>query len=112
MFVEALFSAGRQEEEPQVLIPNIIGSGRGCQTELPFKLMSNQIKTISVALNGEPRQVPEGLTIATFLAHVGLPADRVAVELNRQIVRKTDWESTTISNEAQLEVVHFVGGGR
>ena len=74
--------------------------------------MSNQIKTIMVVLNGEPRQTPEGLNIATFLAHLGLPADRVAVELDRQIVRKTDWESTAISNGAQVEVVHFVGGGR
>ncbi len=65
-----------------------------------------------VALNGEPRETPEGLTIATFLAHLGLPADRVAVELDRQIVRKTEWESTAISNGAQVEVVHFVGGGR
>ena len=74
--------------------------------------MLNQIKTITVVLNGEARQTPEGLTIATFLAHVGMPADRVAVELNRQIVRKIDWESTPISNGAAVEVVHFVGGGR
>jgi len=74
--------------------------------------MSNQIKTISVALNGDHQELPEGLTIATFLTHLGLPADRVAVELDRQIVRKTDWPTTPISNGAQLEVVHFVGGGR
>lgn len=73
--------------------------------------MPKQIKTITVALNGESREVPEGLTIATFLAHLALPADRVAVELNRQIVRKTDWESVSISHGAQVEVVHFVGGG-
>ena len=74
--------------------------------------MSNQIKIITVVLNGDPRQMPEGLTVATFLAHLGMPADRVAVELDRQIVRKTDWESTPISNGAEVEVVHFVGGGR
>lgn len=74
--------------------------------------MSNQIKTITVVLNGEPREVPEGLTVATFLNHLGLPADRVAVELNREIVRKTEWESAPISHGAQVEVVHFVGGGR
>jgi thiamine biosynthesis protein ThiS len=74
--------------------------------------MSNQIKTITVALNGEPREVPEGLSVATFLAHLGLPADRVAVELNRQIVRKADWDLSPIFNGAEVEVVHFVGGGR
>jgi thiamine biosynthesis protein ThiS len=74
--------------------------------------MPNQIKTITVALNGETRQVPEGLTIATFLAHLGLPVDRVAVELDRRIVRKTDWGTTLILDGGQVEVVHFVGGGR
>ena len=74
--------------------------------------MSNQIKTITVVLNGEPREVPEGLTVATFLGHLGMPLDRVAVELDRRIVRKTDWESVSIFNGAQVEVVHFVGGGR
>jgi sulfur carrier protein len=74
--------------------------------------MSNQIKTITVALNGERREVPEGLSVATFLTHLALPADRVAVELNRVIVRKADWESATISDGAEVEVVHFVGGGR
>jgi sulfur carrier protein len=74
--------------------------------------MSHQIKTITVVLNGEPREVPEGLSVATLLQHLSLPADRVAVELNRQIIRKPDWPSTAISNNAELEVVHFVGGGR
>ncbi|MBY0504639.1 MAG: sulfur carrier protein ThiS [Bryobacteraceae bacterium] len=74
--------------------------------------MSNQIKTIWVVLNGERREVPEGLTIATFLSHLGLPEGRVAVELDRQIVRKTDWNSKLVAEGAQVEVVHFVGGGR
>lgn len=73
--------------------------------------MSHQIKTITVLLNGESREVPEGLSIATLLQHLSLPADRVAVELNRQIVHKTEWPSTSISDNAELEVVHFVGGG-
>ena len=67
--------------------------------------MSNQIKTITVVLNGERRQVPEGLSVATFLEHMGLPGDRVAVELNRRIIRKIDWQTSPISNGAR------VGGG-
>lgn len=75
-------------------------------------IMSNQIKTITVVLNGEPREVPVGLSVATFLTHLGLPGDRVAVELDRQIVRKAVWPETQIEPGAQIEVVHFVGGGR
>ncbi len=84
---------------------------KGVSNQLRFT-MSNQIKTITVVLNGEPREVPAGLSVATFLTHLGLPADRVAVELDRQIVRKAVWPETLIETGAQIEVVHFVGGGR
>lgn len=42
---------------------------------------------------------------------LGVPHDRVAVELNRNIIRKTEWESCRVEAGAELEVVHFVGGG-
>ena len=67
--------------------------------------------TIEIVLNGEPRQVPSGATLAEILAFLALPADRVAIELNRKIVRKTEWENCRVSPGAELEVVHFVGGG-
>jgi thiamine biosynthesis protein ThiS len=66
---------------------------------------------IEIRLNGESRQIPSGLNIPALLAHIEIPADRVAVELNRAIVRKSDWESTRIEAGAEVEVVHFVGGG-
>ena len=62
-------------------------------------------------LNGDRREVPQGTTLAEMLVFLGLPVDRVAVELNRKIVRKTDWESCVVEAGAELEVVHFVGGG-
>jgi thiamine biosynthesis protein ThiS len=46
-----------------------------------------------------------------MLSWLQLPADRVAVELNRQIVRKRDWERTPVPPASQIEVVEFVGGG-
>lgn len=67
---------------------------------------------ISITVNGEPRQIPTGLNVRSLLAEIGLPADRVAVELNREIVRKAEWESTQVTAGASLEIVHFVGGGR
>ena len=71
----------------------------------------SQTKTIQVVLNGEPRQVPEGLNVARLLEFLAIDASRVAVELNRSIVRKQDWSATTIEDGAELEVVWFVGGG-
>ena len=67
---------------------------------------------IEITLNGEPKAVPEGGTLADLLAFLKLPADRIAVEVNRQIVRKNEWESCRVEAGAEIEVVHFVGGGR
>lgn len=68
-------------------------------------------KTVEIMLNGDRKDVPEGATLAKILTFLGIPEDRVAVELNRKIVRKTEWESCVVAAGAELEVVHFVGGG-
>ena len=66
---------------------------------------------IAIQINGETREVPEGLSLAALLGWLKLPADRVAVERNREIAPRSQWESTAIQAGDQLEVVHFVGGG-
>ena len=71
--------------------------------------MSNE--TIAIEVNGEPRAVPQGLSVTALLDHLGIEADRVAVELDRAIVRKTDWASTPVRGGANVEIVMFVGGG-
>ena len=62
-------------------------------------------------INGEQRDFPDGLTVAGLVAQLGMKPDRVAVELNLEIVPRTQWETTTLKNGDKLEVVHFVGGG-
>jgi thiamine biosynthesis protein ThiS len=64
-----------------------------------------------IYLNGEPREVPENLTLAALLEWLKLPADRVAVERNREIAARFTWAETLIQAGDRLEVVHFVGGG-
>jgi thiamine biosynthesis protein ThiS len=66
---------------------------------------------ISIQVNGEARQVPEELTLASLLDWLRVPADRVAVEHNLEIVPRDRWSETTIREGDRLEVVHFVGGG-
>lgn len=66
---------------------------------------------VRVLLNGREERVPRGLTVAGLLARLGLPCERVAVELDGAIVRKADYGTTVIRSEARLEVVSFVGGG-
>jgi thiamine biosynthesis protein ThiS len=66
---------------------------------------------ISVLINGEMREVPEGVDLGSLLELFSLPQQRVAVELNKTVVRRADWPQIAISDGDRLEVVHFVGGG-
>ena len=70
-----------------------------------------QAEHVGFLLNGEPHQVPEGTSIAGLLEALGLPSDRVAVELEREIVRQPRRETTVINPGVSIEVVEFVGGG-
>lgn len=72
---------------------------------------SAETKTIQVVLNGEPRRVPQGFHVASLLEFLAIDPARVAVELNRSIVRKPDWSATPVDDGAEIEVVWFVGGG-
>lgn len=63
-------------------------------------------------INGEQREFPDGLSVAALVTQLGMKPDRVAVELNLEIVSRAQWEMTTLQDGDKLEVVHFVGGGR
>lgn len=66
---------------------------------------------VEILVNGEPRKVAEGRTVLDLLEDLDIPRDRVAVELDRGILRKERWETTRLQGGEQLEIVHFVGGG-
>jgi sulfur carrier protein len=67
--------------------------------------------TISIRINGEARDVAPGLTIVELLSHLDMRPDRVAVEMNRTIVKQTQWAETEVPPGAEVEIVQFVGGG-
>ena len=66
---------------------------------------------MQVRLNGELREIPDGLTVAGLLAHLGVKAQRVAVEVNETIVTKDRYEAQRIGQGDAVEIVAFVGGG-
>ena len=71
-------------------------------------------KMLTVQLNGQPRAVEtaeDAAALDVVVAALGLTADRVAVELNGEIVRRAAWSATVVRAGDRLEVVHFVGGG-
>ncbi|GAC1353274.1 MAG: sulfur carrier protein ThiS [Polyangiales bacterium] len=65
---------------------------------------------MQILLNGTPTEVPNGLTIASLILHLGY-AGPVAVERNREVVPRAEHGSTELAVGDQVEIVHFVGGG-
>ncbi len=66
---------------------------------------------MQVRLNGELREIPDGLTVAGLLAHLGVKAPRVAVAVNEAVVTKDRYEAHRIGPGDSVEIVAFVGGG-
>jgi sulfur carrier protein len=67
---------------------------------------------VTVTVNGEKRQVQKDATVSDLLAELGIAAGRrVAVERNREIVKRETWDSTAICENDVFEIIEFVGGG-
>jgi len=66
---------------------------------------------IQIVVNGEDRTVPEGHTILNLLHDLEIEPARVAVEMDRSIVKQPSWDATALRAGARLEIVQFVGGG-
>ena len=70
-----------------------------------------QSPDIPVTINGEARAVPPDQSVTSLLSWLAIASDRVAVELNKSLVRKRDWARTTVPSGSHIEIVEFVGGG-
>jgi thiamine biosynthesis protein ThiS len=66
---------------------------------------------MEIVVNGERQCTPEGQTVLGLLEQLQIDPARVAVELNRRIVKQPLWRETTLDRGAQVEIVQFVGGG-
>ena len=66
---------------------------------------------MKVFINGEARDFPDASSLAELIIQLDLPATRIAVELNREVVRRSEWDGTMLRDENRIEIVHFVGGG-
>ncbi len=67
--------------------------------------------SISILVNGEARTTAEGQTLLGLLSELQLDPARVAIELDRRIVKQPLWAGTAVPPGAQIEIVQFVGGG-
>jgi len=69
------------------------------------------IGAMRLVINADEKEFADGLSLADLIAQLGMKADRVAVELNREIIARAQWSETTLHDGDALEIVHFVGGG-
>ena len=68
---------------------------------------------MKLQINGEGRDFPDSppFTLGALVETLGMKSDRVAIELNLDIVPRDRWASTQLNEGDRLEIVHFVGGG-
>jgi thiamine biosynthesis protein ThiS len=66
---------------------------------------------IAIVLNGESKQIASGQSILDLVQSLELPAERLAVEYNRKIIKRDYWGQQTLADGDKVEIVQFVGGG-
>jgi len=66
---------------------------------------------MKIAVNGKEREIPDGITVQDLLEHLNLHPRRVAVELNRTIVKRPQFSETVVCPGDAIEILQFVGGG-
>jgi thiamine biosynthesis protein ThiS len=66
---------------------------------------------LRVQINGGPREVEGDISLAQLITSLNLKAEQVAIELNQEVVRRAQWETTVLRPDDKIEIVHFVGGG-
>jgi sulfur carrier protein len=66
---------------------------------------------LTLSVNGAPMAVPQGSTVLDLLALCGLPAQKIALERNLEIVPRSAYGSTLLEAGDAIEIVHFIGGG-
>jgi thiamine biosynthesis protein ThiS len=64
-----------------------------------------------VYVNGELKELSGTPSLTELVTQLELPTARIAIELNREVVRRSEWGSTMLKDEDRIEIVHFVGGG-
>jgi thiamine biosynthesis protein ThiS len=67
---------------------------------------------MQIIVNGDRREVPDGLTVAALLEVLQMRANRVAIERNREILPRAQWQTTQVQPDDSFEIVQFVGGGQ
>jgi sulfur carrier protein len=76
-----------------------------------WSIQASEVRRLKVMVNDELREVPAGCSLQELIAHLLLPGERLAIELNRSVIRRVEWPVTKLQENDLIEIVHFVGGG-
>jgi thiamine biosynthesis protein ThiS len=66
---------------------------------------------LRITVNGEAREVPETATLESLVHLLALAPERLAIELNHEVIRRDEWPRRALGEGDRVEIVHFVGGG-
>lgn len=66
---------------------------------------------MQIRLNGEAKDVTEGTTLQSLIEQLSLAPERLAIELNCDVIRRAEWHAVALADGDRVEIVHFVGGG-
>ena len=66
---------------------------------------------IKIILNGKMRPLQKATSVYDLLSSLKLPTDKVAIELNKEIINKKTIKNLYLKNKDKIEIVHFIGGG-
>ena len=70
-----------------------------------------KIKKIKIKINGKFSTINENLSLSTFLKELKIPLQKVAIELNQEIIDKNSLKTIKLKKNDKVEIVHFIGGG-
>lgn len=113
----AAIQVGRIEELKQMTAKNSIEPKKKSllkeksEKSLDQSCQEQKAKMIEIVLNGEVKKVDDQINLLKLLEEFGLPMERIAIELNKNVVRRKEWEATKVAERDKIEVIHFVGGG-
>lgn len=69
------------------------------------------MSTLKLRINGEDHEVLENTSLQELVTQLKLSPERIAIEVNQKVVRRSDWATTLLKEKDRIEIVHFVGGG-
>jgi thiamine biosynthesis protein ThiS len=90
------------------------GAERGCKSDYnqcEMNVSTRPAGACEITVNGERRNFPGAMSVSQLIELLGTDPARVAVELDRRIVKRADWSATLVGDGATVEIVQFVGGG-